>query len=148
MSTPRNSTRIGPGSRVTLHLALTLADGTEALSTFGEEPLSCVMGDGTLSEGLELALYGLRAGDTEALELGPGQAYGLPDADLIQTLPRSDFPADLEPEPDHVLAFTTPSGEETGGRVIEVREDEVEVDFNHPLAGLTLHLRAEILRVE
>ncbi len=148
MTIRQGSTRISPGSRVTLHLALSLADGTEALSTFGEEPLSCIIGDGTLSEGLELALYGLRAGDTESLQLGPGQAYGLPDAGLIHTLPRSAFPADLAAEPGHILAFATASGEETAGRIVAVREDEVEVDFNHPLAGLPLHLRAEILTVD
>ena len=44
-----------PGSTVSLHLAITLEDGTEAISTFGEEPVQLQMGDGTLQPGLELA---------------------------------------------------------------------------------------------
>ena len=71
--------RIGIASTVTLHLSLTLEDGTVAESTFGEEPLTFTMGDGTLVHGLELALYGLRPGDTQRLELYPEQHFGLRD---------------------------------------------------------------------
>jgi FKBP-type peptidyl-prolyl cis-trans isomerase SlpA len=148
MTAPGNVARVAPGRRVTLHLALSLPDGTEALSTFGEEPLSFVMGDGTLTEGLELSLYGLRAGDREALELDPEQAFGLRDESLIQTLPRSDFPPDMTLEPGYILAFTTPSGDEVAGQVLEVGGQQVELDFNHPLAGRHLHLRAQILSVD
>jgi FKBP-type peptidyl-prolyl cis-trans isomerase SlpA len=141
------SQAIAIGSRVTLHLSLTLSDGTEALSTFGEEPMDLVVGDGTLSQGLELALYGLEAGDTETLELAPGQAFGARDESLIQTLPRSDFPADMALEAGLVIGFTTPSGEETAGLIRRLEGDQVQVDFNHPLAGRSLTLRLEVLDV-
>ena len=68
---------ISPGSTVTLHLSLTLEDGTVADSTFEGEPFTFVMGDGTLVSGLELALYGLYPGDTQRLELTPEQAFKL-----------------------------------------------------------------------
>jgi len=139
---------IAIGSHVTLHLSLTLADGTEALSTFAEEPMTLVVGDGTLSQGLELALYGLKAGDAETLELAPGQAFGGRDESLIQTLPRSDFPADIALETGLVIGFATPSGEEMAGLVRKLEGDQVEVDFNHPLAGRPVMLRVEILSVK
>ncbi|MEJ1336292.1 MAG: FKBP-type peptidyl-prolyl cis-trans isomerase, partial [Candidatus Sedimenticola sp. (ex Thyasira tokunagai)] len=53
---------IAPGSTVTLHFSLALSDGTEAVSTFDEEPSTLTLGDGDLTEGLEQALYGLKAG--------------------------------------------------------------------------------------
>ncbi|MGB5179855.1 MAG: FKBP-type peptidyl-prolyl cis-trans isomerase, partial [Gammaproteobacteria bacterium] len=56
---------ISPESTVTLHLSLSLEDGTVAESTFDDEPLTFTMGDGTLVEGLELGLYGLKAGATQ-----------------------------------------------------------------------------------
>lgn len=142
------SPAIAIGSRVSLHLSLTLADGTEALSTFAEDPMTLVVGDGTLSQGLELALYGLKAGDAETLELVPGQAFGSRDECLIQTLPRSDFPADMALEPGLVIGFTTPSGEEMAGLVRKLESDRVEVDFNHPLAGRPVMLRVKILSVK
>ena len=136
-----------PGSAVTLHLRILLEDGSEVLSTFGEEPVSLVMGDGTLQPGLELALYGLKPGDTQTLNLMPDQAYGPRNPALIQHLPRSDFDTDFEPESGQVIAFQLPDGEETAGIVLEVGEGQVEVDFNHPLAGHEITFGVEILDV-
>ena len=70
--------QITVGSRVTLHFALRLSDGWVAESSFDGEPVSFVMGDGTLDKGLELALYGLKTGDRQTLTLMPGQAFGAP----------------------------------------------------------------------
>ena len=139
--------QILPGSRVTLHLSLGIEDGTEALSTFGEEPVSLTMGDGTLQPGLELALYGLSAGDRQTLQLLPEQAYGLRDPALIQEMPRTDFAADFTPEPGQIIAFALPNGDEAAGSVISVGEGRVEVDFNHPLAGHEVTFTVEILDV-
>ncbi|MEJ2575327.1 MAG: FKBP-type peptidyl-prolyl cis-trans isomerase [Gammaproteobacteria bacterium] len=139
---------IVPGSRVTLHLSLTLADGTEALSTFGEEPLTLVVGDGTLQPGLELALYGMRAGDTETLRLRPDQAYGWPDPEQVHAVPRSDFPAPDQVTGGQVIGFALPTGEEVAGTVLEVGETMVQVDFNHPLAGHEIVMTTEVLAVQ
>ena len=145
---PQDPPAIGPGSRVTLHLRLALPDGTEALSTFGEEPLTFVMGDGTLAAGLELALYGLQPGDDQTLELEPHQAYGSRDPDNVHRMPRTDFTPDMALEPGLILGFTLPSGQETPGLIREVHDDEVEVDFNHPLAGHRVVFRAQVLEVQ
>jgi len=136
-----------PGCPVTLHLSIALEDGTEAISTFGEEPVNLTMGDGTLQPGLELALYGLKAGDTQTLSLLPEQAYGLRDPGLIQYMPMTDFEASFTPEVGQIIAFSLPNGEEAAGSVIGVDEGRVEVDFNHPLAGHEISFRVEILDV-
>jgi FKBP-type peptidyl-prolyl cis-trans isomerase SlpA len=139
--------QILPGCPVTLHLSIALEDGTEAVSTFGEEPVTLRMGDGTLQPGLELALYGLRAGDSQTLNLLPEQAYGLRDPALIQYMPMADFEADFTPEAGQIIAFSLPNGEEAAGTVLTVDEGRVEVDFNHPLAGHEITFRVEILDV-
>jgi FKBP-type peptidyl-prolyl cis-trans isomerase SlpA len=140
--------QIVPGSRVSLHLKITLEDGTEAISTFGEAPLDFTLGDGTLQPGLELAIYGLAAGDTQTLNLLPEQAYGHRDPALVQYMPMTDFDAAFEPEVGQVIAFALPSGDETPGLVLAVDEGRVEVDFNHPLAGHEITFTVEILSVE
>lgn len=136
-----------PGSAVTLHLSIRLEDGSEAISTFGEEPVSLTMGDGTLQPGLELALYGLRAGQSQTIDLLPEQAYGTRDPSLIQYMPMTDFDGSFEPQPGQVIAFALPDGEEAPGVVLEVDEGRVEVDFNHPLAGHEITFEVEILSV-
>lgn len=143
-----NGPRIAPGSRVTLHLALSLPDGTEAYSSFAEDPIAAVIGDGTLDPGVELALYALRPGDTEHIQLQAGQAYGPHDPELVQELPLDSFPPGAPPRPGQLLAFTTPAGDELAGNVLEVNRDRVKIDFNHPLAGREIVVRAEILSVE
>lgn len=136
-----------PGSQVTLHLKISLTDGTEAISTFEDEPLTLVMGDGQLQPGLELALYGLKPGDTEHLTLEAEQAYGLHDDQLVHRIPKSDFPADLQPELHQVISFSVPNGEETPGTILAIGSDQVTVDFNHPLAGHDIVFDARILSV-
>ena len=136
-----------PGCPVTLHLSIALEDGTEAVSTFGEEPVELRMGDGTLQPGLELALYGLKRGDTQTLNLLPDQAYGPRDPELIQYMPLTDFDGEFTPEIGQIIAFALPNEEEAAGMVLGVENGQVEVDFNHPLAGHEITFRVEILSV-
>ena len=138
---------ISPESTVTLHLSLMLEDGTVAESTFEDEPLTFTMGDGTLEEGLELGLYGLKAGDTQRLVLQPGQAFGLHDPDKLHQLSRSEFSEELALEPGVIIGFDTPAGEELSGTVVALTDEAVDVDFNHPLAGRVVAFEVEIITV-
>lgn len=139
---------IGPDCEVVMHFTLAIEDGTVAESTVDAEPLHFVMGDGTLVEGLEHALYGLKPGDRQSLRIGPENAFGYPDQDYIITMPRSEFPADMALEPGLIVGFTTPVGQEVPGAVLEVTSESVQIDFNHPLAGHELSFDVEILEVE
>jgi FKBP-type peptidyl-prolyl cis-trans isomerase SlpA len=135
------------GSTVTLHLALTLEDGSVAETTFEDEPLTFTMGDGTLVHGLELALYGLRPGDTQRLALYPEQAFGQHDPERVHRLPRNSFSAEIELTPGNIIAFDTPNGEEIAGTLLSLDEETVEVDLNHPLAGRRIIFDVEIIDV-
>lgn len=139
---------IGPGSQVTMYSTLSLTDGTVADSTEEGEPMTFIMGDGTLIEGLEMVLYGLKVGDKQCLEIGPRDTFGFPDEDNIHAMPRSEFAAELPLEEGIVLGFTTPSGEEVPGTIHEVRDEEVVIDFNHPLAGRPVVFEVEILDIQ
>ena len=134
-------------STVTLHLSLTLEDGTVAESTFGGDPLTFTMGDGTLVRGLELGLYGLVPGDVQRLELHPEQAFGLRDPANIHAVQRADFDPAIALEPGVIVGFETADGDELAGAILSLDADSVEVDFNHPLAGHTLVFDVEIIDV-
>ena len=148
MSADIEALTIGPGSEVLMHFSLSLADGTVADSTREGEPLRFVMGDGTLIEGLELVLYGLKKGDRQCLSIEPRDAFGFPDEDNIHTMPRGEFPADMQLEAGMIIGFSTPSGEEVPGAIQEIKDDEIVVDFNHPLAGHEVIFDVEILDVK
>jgi len=135
------------GSRVTMHFSLKLTDGMLVESSFDDQPLSFVVGDGTLDRGLELALIGLREGDHQVLILMPGQAFGMRDEKAIQLVEKSRFPADMRLEPGQIVGFSGADGEEIAGAVLEVHDQQVKVDFNHPLAGREIIFESLIVEV-
>ena len=136
------------GSQVTLHLSITFPDGTVVESTFEDEPVNFTIGDGFLDEGLELALVGLKPGDRQSLTLMPGQAFGTPDPGAVRRMPKSAFQEGMTLEPGAIILFSAPQGEELAGTVKQVMADEVEVDFNHPLAGREIIFKVEVLNVD
>ncbi len=140
---PADTLRVGPRSRVSLHLSIALDDGTEVLSSFDGEPLSFTMGDGTLAPGLEAMLLDLEVGaDTRLLAEGAA-LFGPTDPALVHDVPNTDLPDGFVAEPGQVIAFQTPGGQETPGTVLAVADDHVRVDFNHPLArrSVSAHVR-------
>lgn len=149
MSLNSAQANIGYGSQVRLHYRISLEDGTVADSTWDDnEPLEFTLGDGTMIEGLELAIIGLKAGDQQTLRIGPEQAYGFHDPNNVHVMPRSDFADDMNLEQGLIIGFTTPSGMELPGTILSVEDDEVKVDFNHPLAGHEITFAVEILDVQ
>jgi len=141
-------TTIQQNSKITLRYQLNLEDGTEVEGNSDIEPLVFIFGDNTLTSGMEDALLDKQAGDTISVTLLPEQAYGYPDANNIHSMPVSDFPEDLKPEINQVIAFDGMNDEEIMGTIIELKGDEVIVDFSHPLAGRSLIFKAEIISVE
>lgn len=139
---------ISVGCRVAMHYALRLADGMEVDSSFGDEPVTFVMGEDALDKGLELALYGLRPGSQQTLTLMPGQAFGARSEEAIKWMDRATFPADLSPEPGQIIGFSDEQGQEVPGAILELLDERVKVDFNHPLAGREIIFEVEILEVE
>lgn len=137
---------VSRGSRVRMHFALSLAEGTEAVSTFGEQPLEFVVGDGTLLPALEENLLGQVAGSRRTFLLTPEHAYGARDEGLVHRMPVGEFAE--RPERGQIIAFALPNGEETPGTVLAVEDGTVVVDFNHPLAGRNLVFRVAILEVQ
>ena len=139
---------IGPGCEVTMYYRLSLQDGTLADETTAGEPLTFTMGDGTLIQGLELALYGMKVGEKQCLSIDPRDAFGFADEDNLHSMPRSEFADDMQVEPGMIVAFTTPAGQEVPGTIKEVTDETVLVDFNHPLAGFEVTFDVEILDIK
>lgn len=111
-------------------------DVLEETDEEGGEPVSCVWGYGALVPALETRLYGLAPGETCEVIVPPESGYGPWDESKEHWVDRSDFPEGLAVEDE--FEATTPDGEETTLRVVEIEGDAVLVDSNHPLAGETL----------
>jgi len=134
-------------SQVLMHYSISLTNGAEIESNFGGEPVAVTMGRGQLTEGMELALFGLKEGDSQTLTLTPEQCFGYRDEANIHNMSLADFPSDLVPEPGLAFWFDTADGDDLPGSVLSVKGDVVEVDFNHPLAGQSLVFSVEIVDI-
>ncbi|MFV2059670.1 MAG: peptidylprolyl isomerase [Gammaproteobacteria bacterium] len=146
--TNANQKAINVGSEVVMHFSLSLKDGTVADGSIDDEPLSFKMGDGTLIEGLEMVLYGLKAGEKQTLEIEPRDAFGFPDEENFHEMARSEFDDEMGIKEGVIISFSTPSGDEVPGTITAIKDDIVKVDFNHPLAGHTIQFFVEILDVK
>ncbi len=142
-----NTAKIGPGRQVTLHIAIYLDDGTEVLSSFGDEPMRLRIGDGTLAPGFESLLVDLQPGADEQILADGAALFGAYDGALVHRVPRSDLPEAFSPEPGQVIEFRAPGGQETAGTILSADDAEVEVDFNHPLARRGLRIHTQVLAV-
>lgn len=139
---------IAEGSVVTLHFSLTLTDGELIDSTFDEEPATFTVGDGNLLAGFEEALFGLTSGVKETFTIVPEKGFGQHNPSNIQVISRDQFGDDIQLEKGLVLSFADAQNAELPGVVSEFDEQQVTVDFNHPLAGKEIVFEVEIITVE
>ncbi|QEA38835.1 FKBP-type peptidyl-prolyl cis-trans isomerase [Pistricoccus aurantiacus] len=137
---------IDEGMEVTLHFTLKLEDGTVVDTTKDKAPATFQVGDGNLPPGFEAPLTGLTDGAVERFEIPPEHAFGQRNPSNVQLIKRDDFD-DGVPEVGTVMSFSDAAGGELPGVIASVGEKQVEVDFNHPLAGRTLTFEVEILKV-
>ncbi|WP_372988211.1 FKBP-type peptidyl-prolyl cis-trans isomerase [Marinobacter sp.] len=139
---------VDKGTRVKLHFALKIKDGDVVDSTFDKDPATLEIGDENLPENFEALMMGMKAGDRQTFAVSPEKAFGQHNPNNLQTFKRHEFSADMVLEPGVVVSFADARQQELPGVISRVEGDEVEVDFNHPLAGRTLEFEVEILDVE
>lgn len=136
--------KIENNSRISLFFKMQLEDGTEVESNFDEAAIEFEIGNGSLTMGMEDALIDKSIGDTVCVTLTADQAFGQPNQDNIHAMPVEDFPEDLPPEVNQVIAFDGPDDTEIMGTILSVSKNEVEVDFSHPLAGRSIIFTAKV----
>lgn len=146
---PNDDTRITDSSQVALHFEVFLDDGTVIDTTFNrDEPVQLTIGDESLLEGFEKVLMNLRAGDTRTARLDAEQAFGEWNPDNVQTFSKTQFAlSGTDPEVGMMMEFEDKGKNTLPGVVSQVSEDEIEVDFNHPLAGQAVNFKVQIFRV-
>jgi FKBP-type peptidyl-prolyl cis-trans isomerase SlyD len=140
---------IQPNRHVTLDYELRDEDGDllDASEIEGGEPIRYVHGYGMLVPGLEAALVGLKVGDEREIVVPADSGYGEYDESLLVEIDRAEFPDPKAVAIDDEFVAESPDGEEVTMRVVEVQDDVVVVDANHPLAGMTLRYNVAVRSV-
>ncbi|MEW5986419.1 MAG: peptidylprolyl isomerase [Chloroflexota bacterium] len=131
---------------VSLAYTLRLDNGEIFDTSDGRQPLQFIQGLGQIIPGLETALYGLGVGERKGVVVEPAEGYGDLDPEAFRLVPRDLFPADLElTEGLGLRLLDSETGEPMEALVDEILPDGVVLDFNHPLAGETLHFQVEVV---
>lgn len=133
---------------VALDYILRFDDGEEIDRSNDGEPLYFLQGRRQIIPGLEAELFGLSAGDEKKVVVQAADGYGEYDPEDKQTLPRDAFPEDMALEVGmELFVRDAQSGEQYQVSVEEIHPNKVLLDFNHPLAGKTLHFHVKIVEV-
>lgn len=115
-----------------------------------ENPFSFVYGTGITLEAFEANLSGLKKGDKFDFNIEANKAYGPQRDEAVIDLPKDIFQVEGETredllKPGNVIPMKDHEGNHLEGQVLDVLEDKVKMDFNHPLAGKDLHFKGEVI---
>ncbi len=136
------------GDLVSIHYTGQLNDGEVFDSTEDEEAHQFVAGAGAVIPGIDEAVVGMSVGQEKELTLDPDKAYGSYDDNLKQSFPRDMFSEDAMPQEGMLVAVNTTTGQQIPATINKVEEEQVELDFNHPLAGKTLTYKIKLVDVQ
>ncbi|WP_214000439.1 peptidylprolyl isomerase [Arsukibacterium sp.] len=131
---------------VAMHYTVTDPDGNKLDSSVDGEPLVFLFGHGALIPGLEKALAGKAVGDSFTATIAPEDAYGERHDQLVQSVPKTMFEG-MDVAPGMRFRAAGPDGREQSVIILDVTEEEVVVDGNHPLSGIQLSFDVEVLKV-
>ncbi len=135
------------GKTIGIEYTLTLDDKQVVDTNVGGQPLTYVQGSHQIIPGLEKALEGMTVGDTKQVTVEPDEAYGQVIKEAIIEVDKSQMPEELWKVGAQVQAQGN-DGRILRGKVVELKEKTALVDFNHPLAGKTLHFDVKILSIQ
>jgi peptidylprolyl isomerase len=135
------------GDKVRVHYHGKLRSGETFDSSNGREPLEFTVGSGQVIKGFEEGVKGMQAGDKKTVEIPVQDAYGEKNQDMIIEFPKAQFPPDMNPEAGQQLMMSNGSGESFPVVVVEVKEESVLLDANHPLAGQELVFDIELVEI-
>jgi len=135
------------GDTVKVHYTGTLADGTQFDSSHGQEPLEFTLGQGQMITGFEEAVVGMVLGEHKTITIASADAYGERNTAMVQQVPRTAIPPEIELSKGMLLQSQGPDGETLRFTVADFNDEEVTVDGNHPLAGRDLTFELQLVQI-
>jgi len=132
------------GDKVKIHYTGKLDDGTVFDSSEGKEPIEFTLGEHKVIKGFEEGVIGMKPGDKKTIDIPSEKAYGPRNEQLIQEVPKTMF-KDFTPEIGQQIGMMTQQGQPLQAKVLEVGDEKVKLDLNHPLAGKNLHFDVELV---
>ena len=136
-----------PGDRVRIQYIGTLDNGYVFDSAEADSPLTFTIGQGEVFPALEQAVIGMKVGSAANIEIKAVDAYGPRRDENLLRVARNQFPADRDLRSGEKLSLAFADGEERIMRIINLSEEAVTLDGNHPLAGLDLTFALQLAAI-
>jgi FKBP-type peptidyl-prolyl cis-trans isomerase SlyD len=144
LNTPKNPAVVADDVVVSLDYKLTV-DSEVVDSSEKDDPIEFLQGRGQIIPGLEKALYGMKIGDEKTVTILPADGYGDIEKDAYIQISRAEFPQDIPAQVGISIQMQDEHGDILDARIFEITADTITLDFNHPLAGKTLHFDVSVV---
>ena len=109
------------------------------------KPLEFEAGAGMVVPGFDAGVIGMDVGEEKTITLKPEEAYGMPNEQAIQKVPKDKFPA--EAKEGMMIGVPLPNGQQMPAKITKIDDNEVTIDMNHPMAGKTLVFKIKIVEI-
>ncbi len=123
-------------------------DVFDSTEKHGGEPLEFTVGEKQVISGFEEAVVGKEVGDEISIRLEPEDAYGERNPQAIGKIPKEQLPDDFEAKVGQIIGVAQQHGEhqhQIPAKIIEVEDEQITIDLNHPMAGKTLNFEMKIV---
>jgi peptidylprolyl isomerase len=140
--------QVKSGDTVAIHYHGTLTDGSIFDSSLQREPLEFEVGSGMVIPGFDAGVMEMVVGDKKTIHIPFMEAYGPSQAEMIMDFPKNQFPEDMVPEVGMSLQMSSQDGQNFPVVIVEVADETVKLDANHPLAGKDLVFDLELVEIK
>ena len=135
------------GDTVQVHYTGRLESGEQFDSSRERDPLQFTLGNGELIPGFENAVIGMNLGDVKTIQIPSQEAYGPYMENMKITVDKAKLPEDMELKIGMNLTLRGSDERKLNVRVIDIAENTVKMDANHPLAGKDLMFDIELVKI-
>jgi FKBP-type peptidyl-prolyl cis-trans isomerase SlyD len=140
-----NETELVVKENMVVKLTYILTADGEHLGRCNPDPIEYIHGHDQVIPGFENKVAGMKVGGMSIFLVKPQDAYGYREEDATIVIPKTEYPADLPQVLGMELQMINEDGEELPAWLTDISDDEITIDFNHPLAGKILEFEVEIL---
>lgn len=135
------------GDRVQVHYIGKLLSGEVFDSSYERGPIEFVIGEKKLIPSFENSVIGMSEGEKKSVSIASQDAYGEYRDDLVTEIEKNRLPEDLNPKVGEILQITTQNGTVINFSVVDISDDAIKLDANHPLAGKDLVFEIELVKI-
>jgi peptidylprolyl isomerase len=136
---------VAAGDQIRVNYVGRFANGSVFDSSAGREPLEFTVGAEQVIAGFDQAVIGLKPGETCRVVVAPEDGYGPHVPEMVAAVERHLVPDNEQLLLGSMLEVTLGDGQTLEVQVVELSDDTVVLDGNHPLAGKELHFEIEML---